>query len=188
MIPLPGHIIPVADSLLAGREVGGRISTAAGRVVTLDRDTQAKPGDRLIINLPGGRVEGRTVQSVNKRAVTVTTNYSEAPLPQLQWALDADDLAIPLYPIVSRAPRTLSATSTEPRCSTQLESSMTAASRASWFSLILKSREGSGSEFGIASPRLRGQRSARFDEGFFTVGRQGQGKSGKFCNGYQKVL
>ena len=89
MIPLPGHIIPVADSLLAGREVGGRISTAAGRVVTLDRDTQAKPGDRLIINLPGGRVEGRTVQSVNKRAVTVTTNYSEAPLPQLQWALGA---------------------------------------------------------------------------------------------------
>ncbi|PMV79608.1 MULTISPECIES: host specificity protein J [unclassified Pseudomonas] len=100
VIPLPGHIIPVADSLLAGREVGGRISVAAGRVVTLDRDTQAKAGDRLIINLPGGRAEGRTVQSVNGRAVTVTTNYSEPPLPQLQWALDADDLAIPLYRVL----------------------------------------------------------------------------------------
>ncbi len=100
VIPLPGHIIPVADSLLAGREVGGRISAVAGRVVTLDRDTQAKAGDRLIINLPGGRAEGRTVQSVNGRAVTVTTNYSEAPLPQLQWALDADDLAIPLYRVL----------------------------------------------------------------------------------------
>jgi predicted phage tail protein len=100
VIPLPGHIIPVADSLLAGREVGGRISVAAGRVVTLDRDTQAKTGDRLIINLPGGRAEGRTVQSVNGRAVTVTTNYSEPPLPQLQWALDADDLAIPLYRVL----------------------------------------------------------------------------------------
>jgi predicted phage tail protein len=100
VIPLPGHIIPVADSLLAGREVGGRISAVAGRVVTLDRDTQAKAGDRLIINLPGGRAEGRTVQSVNNRAVTVTTNYSEAPLPQLQWALDADDLAIPLYRVL----------------------------------------------------------------------------------------
>ncbi|UIN53625.1 host specificity protein J [Pseudomonas kribbensis] len=100
VIPLPGHIIPVADSLLAGREVGGRISSAAGRVVTLDRDTQAKAGDRLIINLPGGRAEGRTVQSVNGRAVTVTTNYSEPPVAQLQWALDADDLAIPLYRVL----------------------------------------------------------------------------------------
>ncbi|MEB0008610.1 DUF1983 domain-containing protein [Pseudomonas sp. RTB3] len=100
VIPLPGHIIPVADSLLAGREVGGRISATAGRVVTLDRDTQAKVGDRLIINLPGGRAEGRTVQSVNGRAVTVTTAYSEQPLPQLQWAIDADDLAIPLYRVL----------------------------------------------------------------------------------------
>jgi predicted phage tail protein len=100
VIPLPGHIIPVADSLLAGREVGGRISSASGRVVTLDRETQAKAGDRLIINLPGGRAEGRTVQSVNGRAVTVTTNYSEPPIAQLQWALDANDLAIPLYRVL----------------------------------------------------------------------------------------
>ncbi|MGU3345809.1 phage tail protein [Pseudomonas monsensis] len=100
VIPLPGHIIPVADSLLAGREIGGRISAVAGRVVTLDRDTQAKVGDRLIINLPGGRAEGRTVQSVNGRAVTVTVGYSEPPVAQLQWALDADDLAIPLYRVL----------------------------------------------------------------------------------------
>lgn len=100
VIPLPGHIIPVADSLLAGREVGGRISSASGRVVTLDRDTQAKVGDRLIINLPGGRAEGRTVQKVIGRDVTVTTNYSEPPIAQLQWALDADDLAIPLYRVL----------------------------------------------------------------------------------------
>jgi predicted phage tail protein len=100
VIPLPGHIIPVADSLLAGREVGGRISKAAGRVITLDRDTQAKAGDRLIINLPGGRAEGRTVHSVNGRAVTLTVAYSEPPIAQLQWALDADDLAIPLYRVL----------------------------------------------------------------------------------------
>lgn len=100
VIPLPGHIIPVADSLLAGREIGGRISAVAGRVVTLDRDTQAKAGDRLIINLPGGRAEGRTVQSVAGRAVTVTVAYTEAPRAQLQWALDADDLAIPLYRVL----------------------------------------------------------------------------------------
>lgn len=99
-IPLPGYVIPIADSLLAGREIGGRISTAAGRVVTLDRDTQAKPGDRLIVNLPSGKAEGRTVQSVSGRAVTVTTAYSEQPEPQLVWALDADDLAVPLYRVM----------------------------------------------------------------------------------------
>lgn len=100
-IPLPGYIIPVADSLLAGREIGGRIAAGAGRVVTLDRDTLAKAGDRLIVNLPSGKAEGRTVQSVAGRAITVTTAYSETPTPQLQWALDADDLAIPLYRVLT---------------------------------------------------------------------------------------
>ncbi|WP_122813258.1 phage tail protein [Pseudomonas viridiflava] len=100
-IPLPGYIIPIADSLLAGREIGGRISGAAGRVVTLDRDTVAKAGDRLIVNLPNGKAEGRTVQSVAGREITVTVAYSQAPTSQLQWALDADDLAIPLYRVLS---------------------------------------------------------------------------------------
>lgn len=100
-IPLPGYIIPVADSLLAGREIGGRIAGAAGRVVTLDRYTLAKAGDRLIVNLPSGQAEGRTVQSVAGRAITVTVAYSETPTTQLQWALDADDLAIPLYRVLS---------------------------------------------------------------------------------------
>jgi predicted phage tail protein len=102
-IPLPGFIIPVADSLLAGREIGGRIAAAGGKVVTLDRDTLAKAGDRLVINLPGGRAEGRTVESVNGRKVTVTVAYSEAPAAQLQWAIDADDLAIPLYRVMRTA-------------------------------------------------------------------------------------
>ena len=100
-IPLPGYIIPIAGSLLAGREIGGRISGAAGRVVMLDRDTLAKAGDRLIVNLPSGKAEGRTVQSVAGREITVTVAYSQAPTSQLQWALDADDLAIPLYRVLS---------------------------------------------------------------------------------------
>ena len=100
-IPLPGYVIPVADELLAGRAIGGRISAAAGRVITLDRDTQAKTGDRLILNLPNGNCEGRTVQSVVGRAVTVTTSYSVAPESELVWALDADDLAVPLYRVTS---------------------------------------------------------------------------------------
>lgn len=102
-IPLPGHVIPVADELLSGRPNGGRIAAAAGRVVTLDRDTQIKAGDRLIINLPNGSAQGRTVQSVAGRAVTVTTAYSVQPEPELQWAIDADDLAIQLFRVLKTA-------------------------------------------------------------------------------------
>ncbi|WP_282395814.1 phage tail protein [Pseudomonas sp. PS01298] len=102
-IPLPGYVIPIADELLAGRPVGGRISAVTGKVITLDRDTQAKPGDRLILNLPDGKCEGRTVQLVSGRQVTVTVAYSVPPERELVWALDADDLAIPLYRVVSVA-------------------------------------------------------------------------------------
>ncbi|MCF5058318.1 DUF1983 domain-containing protein [Pseudomonas proteolytica] len=102
-IPLPGYVIPVADELIAGRPNGGRISAAAGRVVKLDRDTQVKTGDRLIINLPNGRAQARTVELVSGRDVTVTTPYSVTPEPQLQWAIDADDLAIQLYRVLKTA-------------------------------------------------------------------------------------
>ncbi|MGF6127275.1 putative phage tail protein [Pseudomonas frederiksbergensis] len=100
-IPLPGYVIPIADELLAGRAIGGRIAAVNGRAITLDRDTQAKAGDRLILNLSNGKCEGRTVQSVAGRVVTVTVAYSAAPEPELVWALDADDLAVPLYRVTS---------------------------------------------------------------------------------------
>ncbi len=102
-IPLPGYVIPVADELLAGRPVGGRTAAVSGKVITLDRDTQAKAGDRLILNLPDGKCEGRTIQVVSGRQVTVTTAYSVVPERELVWALDADDLAIPLYRVTSVA-------------------------------------------------------------------------------------
>lgn len=99
-IPLPGYVIPVADELVAGRPNGGRISSAAGRVVTLDRETPIKAGDRLILNLPNGTAQARTVQSVAGRAVTVTTEYSVQPEPELQWAIDYDDLAVQLFRVL----------------------------------------------------------------------------------------
>ncbi|MCX2691929.1 DUF1983 domain-containing protein [Pseudomonas sp. DCB_CB] len=99
-IPLPGYVIPVADELVAGRPNGGRISAAAGRIVTLDRDTPIKAGDRLILNLPNGTAQARTVQSVAGRAVTVTTAYGVQPEPELQWAIDYHDLAVQLFRVL----------------------------------------------------------------------------------------
>ena len=99
-IPLPGRIIAVADELLAGRALGGRISAVAGRQITLDRDTQVAAGDRLVVNLPNGTAEGRTVESVNGRVVTVTTAYSQVPRAQSVWTLDAADLTYQQYRVL----------------------------------------------------------------------------------------
>ncbi|MBX9477094.1 DUF1983 domain-containing protein [Yersinia enterocolitica] len=99
-IPLPGWVVGVADQLLAGRVLGGRISSAVGRNVTLDRMPDAKPGDRLIVNLPSGVAQARTVQSVNDKVVTVSVAYSELPAAECAWSVDADDLAVQLYRVV----------------------------------------------------------------------------------------
>lgn len=96
-IPLPGYIIGVADETLAGRPLGGRISAVSGRNITLDRESSAAVGERLIVNLPSGKSQARTIQAVNGRIVTVTTEYSEAPVAECVWAVDASDLAIQLF-------------------------------------------------------------------------------------------
>ncbi|CAB1224021.1 host specificity protein J [Serratia liquefaciens] len=96
-IPLPGYIIGVADETLAGRPLGGRISAVSGRNVTLDRESSAAVGERLIVNLPSGKSQARTIQAVSGRIVTVTTAYSETPVAECVWAVDASDLAIQLF-------------------------------------------------------------------------------------------
>ncbi|EPG2644082.1 TipJ family phage tail tip protein, partial [Providencia stuartii] len=100
-IPSPGHIIGLADSTLAGRSTGGRISSVDGRKITLDRTTSIKVGDRLIVNLPDGKSEGRTVTSVNQKVVTVSVEYSQVPQKEAVWVVDSDDLAIQLYRVIN---------------------------------------------------------------------------------------
>lgn len=100
-IPSPGHIIAVADSSLAGRNTGGRISSVEGRKITLDRTTSIKAGDRLIVNLPSGGSEGRTVTAVNKKVVTVSVEYSQVPQKEAVWVVDSDDLAVQLYRVIN---------------------------------------------------------------------------------------
>lgn len=98
-LPTPGRIIGVADALLAGRQLAGRISLVSGRQITVDREAPIKVGDRLIVNLPSGKAEARTVQSVVGRVVTVTTDFSEAPKAQAQWGIESSDLVIQQYRI-----------------------------------------------------------------------------------------
>ncbi|PHY87577.1 host specificity protein (plasmid) [Serratia marcescens] len=96
-VPLPGWIIAVADEMLAGRPLGGRISSVDGRNITLDRVSSAVVGERLILNLPSGKAEGRTIAAVAGKIITVTTAYSEQPVAEAVWAIDASDLALQQY-------------------------------------------------------------------------------------------
>ncbi|WP_407733022.1 host specificity protein J [Pseudomonas citronellolis] len=97
----PGKIISVADPVRSGKAIGGRIVAVAGRVVTVDRDIQAAAGDRLLVNLLDGNAEARTIQSVAGRTVTVTANFTQTLLPQLQWQLESDSLAVQRFRILS---------------------------------------------------------------------------------------
>ena len=100
-IPQPGYVIAVADELLSGKVMGGRISAVNGRAITLDRNADAAAGSRLILNLPSGASQSRTIQAVNGKVVTVTTAYSETPQPEAVWVVESDELYAQQYRVVS---------------------------------------------------------------------------------------
>ncbi|EGO8461988.1 DUF1983 domain-containing protein [Escherichia coli] len=102
-IPLPAEIIGVADPFRAGKQNGGRISAVSGRNVTLDRAVDYAAGDRLVVNLPDGTAQTRTIGSVSadKKTVTVNTAFSQVPQTGAVWAIDSDSLAIQYFRVTS---------------------------------------------------------------------------------------
>ncbi|WP_156565066.1 host specificity protein, partial [Metakosakonia massiliensis] len=100
-IPQPGYIIAVADEKLSGKVTGGRISAVSGRVITLDRVPHAVAGDRLILNLPTGASQSRTIQAVSGKKVTVTTAYSATPQAESVWVVESNTLYAQQYRVVS---------------------------------------------------------------------------------------
>lgn len=97
---LPGSIIGVADPIIAGKPFTGRLVASTPTVVTLDRDTEAKAGDLLFVNLKDGSQQARTVRQVSGRVVTVTTAYSEALPANAVWYLEAEDLKSQLFKVI----------------------------------------------------------------------------------------
>ncbi|WP_193017309.1 phage tail tip protein [Proteus sp. FME41] len=100
-IPQPGYIIAVADELLSGKVTGGRVSAINGRSITLDRVSSAVSGDRLILNLPSGQSQARTIQTVSGKVITVTTEYSETPETECVWVVESEELYAQQYRVVS---------------------------------------------------------------------------------------
>ncbi|HDX4395555.1 TPA: phage tail protein [Enterobacter bugandensis] len=100
-IPQPGYIIAVADRNLSGRDLGGRLSAVNGRVLKLDRVPSAKAGDRIMVNLPSGITQSRTIQSLSGGMVTVTTAFSELPQAEAVWVIESDELHAQQYRVIS---------------------------------------------------------------------------------------
>lgn len=100
-IPQPGYVIAVADRNLSGRDLGGRFSAVNGRVLTLDRAPDASSGDRMIVNLPSGVSQSRTIQSIRGNKVTVTTAYSETPVAEAVWVIESDELYAQQYRVIT---------------------------------------------------------------------------------------
>ncbi|WP_324661468.1 TipJ family phage tail tip protein [Enterobacter bugandensis] len=100
-IPQPGYVIAVADRNLSGHDLGGRISAVNGRVLTLDRAPDASAADRMIVNLPSGVSQSRTIQSITGNKVTVTTAYSETPVAEAVWVIESDELYAQQYRVIT---------------------------------------------------------------------------------------
>lgn len=100
-IPQPGYIIAVSDRNLSGRDLGGRLSAVNGRVLKLDRVPSAKAGDRIVVNLPSGITQSRTIQSLSGGMVTVTTAFSELPQAEAVWVIESDELYAQQYRVIS---------------------------------------------------------------------------------------
>lgn len=93
----PGSIIAIADNMLAGANIGGRIQTVAGpRVLVLDRLARVKPDDVITVNLPSGLCEERRVVGVEMleatTKITVSSAFSEPPQADAGWHVSAEDL------------------------------------------------------------------------------------------------
>ncbi|AQW29030.1 host specificity protein J [Ralstonia syzygii subsp. celebesensis] len=100
-VVMPGSIIEIADPARAGRSNGGRVRSAAGRTVTLDRAPVAAIGDTLVVNMTDGTAQRRTIGDIAGNAVTVTADWSLAVQAEAVWSIESADLKTQLFRVVS---------------------------------------------------------------------------------------
>lgn len=103
-VAAPGRIVEIADNVLAGAAIGGRVLAATSQSeVLLDRVARVKAGDLLTINLPAGLCEERVVSAAQvegeRTRVRVSSPYSELPQEYAGWNVSAPDLKPNLFRI-----------------------------------------------------------------------------------------
>lgn len=127
----PGSVIRVADGLLAGKRIGGRIKSATATQIELDADLTALPGDTITVIMPDGTAQTRTIQISGgekftadstqytadthqltadrerkpgtSTVVTVSPPFTDIPPPESVWAIESDYLKTQLFTVVSVA-------------------------------------------------------------------------------------
>ncbi|MDG2524658.1 phage tail protein [Stenotrophomonas sp. HITSZ_GD] len=98
----PGQIIQVADAKRAGRRIGGRIHSASGQTVVLDLAPEGMAaGDSLVVMLPTGRSQARTIAAISGNQVTVSAPWSSEPQPQGVWATESAELALQTFKVLA---------------------------------------------------------------------------------------
>ncbi|KVL66575.1 host specificity protein J [Burkholderia ubonensis] len=97
----PGQVIAIADPRKAGRRIGGRIRSAAGDVITLDKAPTVAPGDRFTAILPSGIAQSRAVKAVAGDTLTVADRFDADPVSGAVWMLESRELGAQLYRVVS---------------------------------------------------------------------------------------
>ncbi len=100
-IALPGQIVRIADPHRMGRRSAGRIKSATGRQVVLDKAPTVTVGDKLTVILPTGESETRTIARMVDDTVTVNAEWTSLPVENAIWSVDSIDLVAPTYRIVS---------------------------------------------------------------------------------------
>lgn len=99
---IPGKIIRVADPARAGARQGGRISASAINSVTVDRVPDfVEVGDTLTIHLPTGTAETRTISAIAGKLLTVSPQFSEAPVAQSIWVVESETLATQHFKVLN---------------------------------------------------------------------------------------
>lgn len=125
----PGSVIRVADNLLAGKRIGGRIKSATATAVQLDSYLKAYHGDIITVIMPDGTAQSREVRVSGARLYTADTTeftadttaltadrkgdeggdltvevyppFDDVPPPESIWALESDRLKTQLFTVVS---------------------------------------------------------------------------------------
>lgn len=97
----PGQVIAIADPKKAGARMGGRLRSAVGNVIVLDKAPAVAAGDRFTAILPSGLAQTRAVKSVDGDVLTLVDRFDADPIPGAVWMLESDKLAAQLYRVVS---------------------------------------------------------------------------------------
>ncbi|WP_447650983.1 TipJ family phage tail tip protein [Pseudomonas abietaniphila] len=97
----PGQIIRVADQHYAGKPIGGRVKVSTTNSVTVDDDLTVAAGDTLVVIQPNGTAQTRVIKTVAGRVITVTENFSAAPVTESVYAIETAEVVPETYRILT---------------------------------------------------------------------------------------